>query len=245
MEQDNLFKAIAKFDLNTPNVDTITRAVTAGVIPAMAPYHRCPSDGTRPGDCNKSNYVGSGGTQDWSQSWSNCGVDPFASLYCPGSKTGHNWACNGAGPTVTTDQENGMFRYAIGPPEKPFNFAACTDGTSNTIVLGETLVNKHSYILCGDPRGVWTCDGGFTLHSPTVPLNYPIMSQDQAPNFCTPDPRLNLYNLPTSMGFKSNHAQGVNFAMLDGSVRFINQNIDQITLIKLCVRNDGEAVNLP
>jgi prepilin-type processing-associated H-X9-DG protein/prepilin-type N-terminal cleavage/methylation domain-containing protein len=237
MEQDNLFKAIAQFDLNSPNVDTITRAVTARVIPATPPFHRCPSDGVRTGDCNKSNYVGSGGTQDWNGSWSSCKVDPFAPLYCDGSKIGHNWTCYG--------EENGMFKYAIGPPEKPYNFAACIDGTSNTVVLGETLVDKHSYILCGDARGCWTADGGFTLHSPTVPINFPTMSRAQAPDFCTPDPRTNLYNLPTSMGFKSNHSGGANFAFLDGSVRFVAQNIDQITLIKLCVRNDGEPVTLP
>src|SRR5438094_329760 len=66
MEQDNLYKQIAAFDLNTPYVDTITRAITAGVLPAPTiPYHRCPSDGTRPGDCNRSNYVGNGGGQDF------------------------------------------------------------------------------------------------------------------------------------------------------------------------------------
>jgi prepilin-type N-terminal cleavage/methylation domain-containing protein/prepilin-type processing-associated H-X9-DG protein len=238
MEQDNLFRQIAAFDLYTPKVDTITRAVTAKVIPAVPPYQRCPSDGQRTSDCNKSNYVGNGGTQDWSGSWSSCGYDPFAPLYCNrDGKLGHNWTCYGA--------ENGMFKYGIGPPEKPFNFASASDGTSNTIVLGEDLVDKHSYLLCGDPRGCWTTDGGFTLHSPTVPINFPIMSRDQAPSFCKPDPKTNLYNLPTSMGYKSNHSGGANFAFLDGSVRFVNQGIDPITLIQLCVRNDGEPVNLP
>src|SRR5262245_60147672 len=106
MEQDNLFKNIAAFDLYTPNVDTITRAVTAKVIPFNAPYQRCPSDPTRPGDCNKSNYVGNGGTQDWSTSWSSCGYNPFNPLYCDGAKIGHNWTCYG--------EENGMFKYGIG-----------------------------------------------------------------------------------------------------------------------------------
>ena len=111
MEQDNQFKRIAAFDLYTPNVDTITRAVTAKVIPYVPSYHRCPADATRPGDCNKSNYVGNGGTQDWSTSWSSCGYNPFNPLYCNGAAIGHNWTCYGA--------ENGMFRYGFGPPEKP------------------------------------------------------------------------------------------------------------------------------
>jgi prepilin-type processing-associated H-X9-DG protein len=190
--------------------------------------------------------VGNGGMQDWSGSWSSCGYDPFAPQYCNGASLTppHNWKCSGAGP-FATGSENGMFDYAIGPPTLPYNLAAAVDGTSNTILLGEGLVNKHSYLLCGDARGCWTADGGFTLYSPTVPINYPIMSQDQAPNQCVPDPKTNLYNLPTSMGYKSNHSGGANFGLLDGSVRFISQTVDPITLIKLCVRNDGEPVTLP
>src|SRR5439155_21827217 len=110
-----LFKRIAAFDLSTANVDTITRAGTAGVIPAETPYWRCPSDGTRSNNCNKSNYIGNGGMQDWSGSWSNCGYDPFSSLYCNGATMvpPHNWKCQGdPAKPGNTEQDNGMFKYA-------------------------------------------------------------------------------------------------------------------------------------
>src|SRR5262249_37845229 len=48
MEQGNLFQRIASFGMGTPNVDVITRAMTAGVLPATLPYQRCPSDGWNP-----------------------------------------------------------------------------------------------------------------------------------------------------------------------------------------------------
>jgi len=240
MEQGNLFKQIATFDLNTPNVDTITRAITAKVLPAPTlPYHRCPSDPTRQGDCNYSNYVGNGGMQDFSGSLSSCGYDPFSPLYCNGSKMTppHNWTCYG--------DDNGMFAYVIGPPTKPHTIADVIDGTSNTVVLGEIIVQSNTYVGCGDPRGCWTSDGGFTINTPTIPLNFPTTTLDQTPNQCVPDPKTNPYNLPVSSGFRSRHTGGVNFAFMDGSIHFISQTIDPITLIRLSVRNDGEVVTLP
>jgi len=245
MEQDNLFKQIAAFDLNTPNVDTITRAVTAKVIPANPPYWRCPSDGTRQSDCNRSNYSGNGGLQDFTGSWSDCGYNPFGPLYCDGSKMTppHSWKCN---------QDNGMFEYAIGPPTKPKNFADVSDGTSNTIVLGEIIVNSNTYTQCNRAddannglRGSWTADGGFTINTPVIPLNFPSTTRDQTDGFCTPDPKTNPYNLMTSSGFRSRHSGGVNFAYMDGSIHFIAQSVNQVTLIQLCLRNDGEVVNQP
>jgi prepilin-type N-terminal cleavage/methylation domain-containing protein/prepilin-type processing-associated H-X9-DG protein len=248
MEQDNLFRQIAAFDLSTPNVDTITRAITAKVIPPPTlPYHRCPSDPTRQGDCNYSNYVGNGGMQNFSTSWSSCGYDPFSPLYCNGSKMTppHNWTC---------DSDNGMFAYVIGPPNhpKPHTISDVIDGTSNTIVLGETIVNSNTYVRCTTStdahslRGCWTADGGFTINTPTIPLNYPTtLYEPGVTKQCQPDPKTNPYNLPVSAGFRSRHTGGVNFAFMDGSIHFISQTIDPITLIRLSVRNDGEVVTLP
>jgi prepilin-type N-terminal cleavage/methylation domain-containing protein/prepilin-type processing-associated H-X9-DG protein len=249
MEQDNLFKQVAAFDLYAPNVDTITRAVfhdasgklvpyKSGVIPKVLPYHRCPSDGSKQG-CPFSNYIGNGGMQDFSTSWASCPYNPFNPLYCngPAMTPPHSWKC---------DTDNGMFRYVDDPSKRPFALVDATDGTSNTVLLGEDLLDKHPYLNgCDGSRGCWTMDGGFTLHVPQIPINYPITSDSVAPNQCTPDPKTNIYNLPVSAGYKSNHSGGANFALLDGSVRFISQTVDPITFIKLCVRNDGEPVTLP
>jgi prepilin-type N-terminal cleavage/methylation domain-containing protein/prepilin-type processing-associated H-X9-DG protein len=251
MEQDNLFRQVAAFDLNTPKIDTITRAiyhdvngklvnVGAGVLPKRLPYHRCPSDPSLPNSIT-SNYVGNGGIVDYSGSWASCGYDPFSPLYCKGAKIGHNWTCYGA--------ENGMFRYVDNPTHPPLRLISASDGTSNTILLGEDLIDKHTYLYDNsDPsggRGCWTMDSGFQLHVGQIPINYPITSAEVAGNFCTPDPKTNVFNLSTSAGYKSSHSGGANFGFLDGSVHFVSQSIDQITLIRLCVRNDGEVVSVP
>jgi prepilin-type processing-associated H-X9-DG protein len=264
MEQDNLFAQVAKFDLYTPRVDTITQAVWhdvngnllppdpnfsatdsssrplgEGILPKILPYHRCPSDGNHT-EKHASNYVGNGGIVDYGFSWASCQRDPFSPVYCNGQAMSpqHSWTCYG--------EENGMFRYVDDPTHRPLRLASASDGTTNTIILGEDLIDKHIY-LWGDQangaRGPFTMDCGFQLHVGQIPINYPIQSADVAPEFCTPDPLHNLYNLTTAAGYKSNHPGGANFAFLDGSIHFIQQGIDQITLIQLCVRNDGEAIN--
>src|SRR5262249_28518910 len=44
IEQDNLYQQITQFGFATPKIDTITRAMTAGVLPRPLPIFRCPSD---------------------------------------------------------------------------------------------------------------------------------------------------------------------------------------------------------
>lgn len=81
------------------------------------------------------------------------------------------------------------------------------------------------------------------------PINYPIVSADiergDSKDTCAPDSRRNFWNWQVSHGFKSNHSGGANFAFGDGSVHFINQGIDQLTYIKLGIRNDGLPVDVP
>jgi prepilin-type processing-associated H-X9-DG protein len=48
------------------------------------------------------------------------------------------------------------------------------------------------------------------------------------------DRRLNAYG--------SLHGNGANFALADGSVRFIGDSIPQAVLRLLCIRNDGEPI---
>jgi prepilin-type N-terminal cleavage/methylation domain-containing protein/prepilin-type processing-associated H-X9-DG protein len=265
MEQDNLFNQVAKYQLYAPNVDTITQACfhdvngnllpddpnagtgsgsrpvgfpSSGILPKVLPYQRCPSDPWNNPGATASNYVGNGGINDYSGSWANCNYNPFGTLYCngPAMTPPHNWNCNGP--------ENGMFHYVDDPNYHSLRFSSASDGTSNTILLGEDLIDKHVY-LWGDQanglRGPYTMDSGFQLHNGYVPINYQIISADLQQG-CTPDPKHAMQNLSVSAGYKSQHPGGANFAFLDGSVHFISQGIDQITLIQLCVRNDGEVL---
>jgi len=195
--------------------------------------------------------VGNGGIVDYNGSWANCNANPFSPLYCTGSAMTppHNWTCYGP--------ENGMFAYVNDPTYPPNKIASATDGSSNTILLGEDIIDRHEYLYensspppGGNGRGTWTMDNGFQLHVGQIPIIYPITSESLEPYACAPDGSQSdaahaALNLQVSAGYKSYHTGGANFAFVDGSVHFINENCDQITLIQLCVRYDGEVVKLP
>ena len=94
----------------------------------------------------------------------------------------------------------------------PTPLRTVTDGTSNTIMVGETL-----------PRHwVWNCVfcDSFPVSSTHIPIN-------------TMEGRENGYTDNTEhhkrSGFKSEHPEGINVLMVDGSVHRLSENMDYVT----------------
>ncbi len=116
-----------------------------------------------------------------------------------------------------------------------------TDGTSNTIMMGEVRG------VCSDALSLWRADGlggGWAdsesmWFSTTAPINFPTCpGEDGNPATGGAGCRSHLaWN--TAMGFKSKHVGGAQFALCDGSVRFISQNIDHTLYQQLGDRWDG------
>ncbi|HEV3143193.1 MAG TPA: DUF1559 domain-containing protein [Gemmataceae bacterium] len=120
-----------------------------------------------------------------------------------------------------------------------------TDGTSNTLLFGE----RYHY----DPH--WTKGstnignlGGWAwsnynatedyILSARVPINYMVPAgQSDPPPFAFQDPRV--------CAFGSGHTGGANFCLCDGSVRFISDSTDLVTLQALATRASGEVVTVP
>ena len=126
-----------------------------------------------------------------------------------------------------------------------------TDGTSNTIAVGEALTDLQAVPLMGLERerqepnfgrkdhwavgsdDVDTTDMGDMsefLGSTGVRMNYP----RQVPG----TPAFGEYEL----SFGSNHSGGANFLFADGSVRFIRDSISAATYSALGTRNGGEVL---
>jgi len=53
------------------------------------------------------------------------------------------------------------------------------------------------------------------------------------------------WNWSVTWGFKSNHPGGTNFALADGSVRFISETIDHRNYQYLGCRHDAQPVEAP
>lgn len=138
-------------------------------------------------------------------------------------------------------------------PNDWFKFAALTDGTSNTMVVSEcsnyiwdaaganknTQVNANHGWLMGVPTRERIKDSGsnyWRLYNSTT-LRYPINSvKIGLPGVGNNDGQNN--------GLYSAHPGGVQTALGDGSVRFVNETVDMFTLRLLCTRHDGRPATL-
>lgn len=108
--------------------------------------------------------------------------------------------------------------------EEPQRLSMVLDGTSNTFMLGEDVPEQNAASAAFYANGDWaSCNGR---------LNY----------FFDPPQPANWWNVMT---FRSRHPGGANFCLADGSVRFVNENIDYILYTWLSTKAEGEAASLP
>ena len=113
-----------------------------------------------------------------------------------------------------------------------------TDGSSNTIHMGEILPSCNDHL----GGGYWFTNA-LNFHAGTaVPSNdfttctWATPAQIRFPA-CTAQSNWNL-----SWGFRSMHAGGAHFVLVDGSVRFLNQSVDYFTYQYLGDRADGRSL---
>lgn len=138
---------------------------------------------------------------------------------CPQPTIGY-----GGGPN-----HRGIFDYRNDAP--PVRISAVTDGTSNTILLG------HTSGLASERSLLWTSSTG-NVNGTSLPINFAI-ELAKSGNF--DDNWTQDADGWRGRGFQSHHVGGSMFTLCDGSVTFINENIDMRVYNALGSRAGGEV----
>ena len=112
---------------------------------------------------------------------------------------------------------------------KFINFAKITDGTANTLLVGEKRLN---FILIGNFQG--DDNEGYTSGWDHDVVRY-------ANRIPLPDPRAG----DGQQRFGASHPGAFNVVLVDGSVRAIPYTIDATTFARFGDRSDGQPIDLP
>jgi prepilin-type N-terminal cleavage/methylation domain-containing protein/prepilin-type processing-associated H-X9-DG protein len=141
--------------------------------------------------------------------------------------------------------------------------AAITDGTSNSLAMGEAAGGRHKTSTNYGPwglQGIHTCCHGRVVTSSTTildpstlapgtfcyDLNYHINSSFiSGTTGLACDTTMAIIGKSYAWTFNSLHPGGAQFVMCDGSTQFLAQTMDYLTLARLAYIHDGQTAQIP
>ena len=143
------------------------------------------------------------------------------------------------------------------PNQQPVSLSMIRDGGNCTLLFGERSHVDHnlesfahaSWADSLDTLGRWAAIGGRkrigdVTMSGFVPINYRIPvdyeHREEAEPPMTSSRDFAAYEDRRTCAFGSNHGGGANFAFVDGSARFLSEDLPLDTLQALCTRNGSE-----
>lgn len=138
---------------------------------------------------------------------------------------------------TTGVSSQGIFTVCVSAYRDAIDLGAVTDGLSNTLAFGEISWNDYlgyrEYTL-GVSWGSTTEANIMATKDVNWPINIGLQSTSSV---------YRGYNRTGAFG--SHHPGGANFAIADGSVRFLSETINMDTYFSLASRNGSEVVAMP
>jgi prepilin-type N-terminal cleavage/methylation domain-containing protein/prepilin-type processing-associated H-X9-DG protein len=174
------------------------------------------------------------------------GLTSYLAVTAPGTdqRDGHNTNIQGVfvyayhyppGSNTRTLQSQGIPPSPTGPVTIP----SITDGTSNTIMIGERPPNAV------DIWGAW----GYAEQDSSLGIangNLFLYADDGHGNQCPVGPQYPQQGSPNNNcswnGFWSQHTGGGNWAFADGSVHFLSYNLGTTLWLALATKSNGELI---
>ena len=216
IDQGPLFNAL---DVNNKRLDGNAATKTLCQTPLAA--YRCPSDGGPNLNPNRGDY----GLSTY--------VAVFGALY--------DQAAPSSGALVYGSRLNGG--TGLFSPSSDVRIRDITDGTSNTLAIGEMGIG---------PNGVRDASGNLRIYTGAV---WAGVATDSTSNVSTAlslcgikagtDAKFRKINArDSSNSWNSKHTGGMHFLVADGSVRFISENLDSVVTDRVADRADGEVASL-
>lgn len=149
-------------------------------------------------------------------------------------------------PTLPNPAAGGTLSDGLFTRCKRFGFSDCTDGSSNTLMIGERKYFDPVFDAIPGERirdwgWCWFGGEGDANFGTSIPINY-VLPKSFATLSAGVQQQLydDRINAAGSM-----HPGGANFGFADGSVQFLSDSIDIITYQSLGSRSGGEVATLP
>lgn len=222
IEQASSFRLydFTKSNSHADNKQVVSQELPFYLCPSMALRRMVPDDACGTADAGRApgSYAACIGSRDHDIYWS-----------VPGLGSGERPVLNGA--IVYTDSNPGKTRMRD-----------ITDGTSNTLIIGETAYNLPDYKFSASAG---SCAGRSRFSFTYWASPYPGSTGCTTQYAFNPHDRLDdgIWDPNWMKSFRSDHSGGVEFSMVDGVVKFLSENIDAGVLDALATRNGGEVAN--